>query len=134
MFWIPEDEIHIDFVRSSGAGGQNVNKTATKAQLRFRIGDSRVFFDEQKQRIRKVLYNRLNNNDEIIPSSSAERSQAQNKASVIKRFYALLKHALVIPKRRKATKPSRASKQFHLDTKKYVSRLKKLRGRVDASE
>ena len=88
---IPYDEIHIDFVRASGPGGQNVNKTATKAQLRWRVGTSRVFSPQEKERIRARLQNRINNNDEIVLSSSAERSQGQNKETVVVRLQQLVR-------------------------------------------
>lgn len=130
LFMIPFDEIHIDFVRASGPGGQNVNKTATKAQLRWRIGASRVFSSQEKEHIRARLQSRVNNNDEIVLSSSAERSQAQNKETVVKRLQQLVRRALVIPKKRTATRPTRAAKARRLDTKKHISTLKKLRKKV----
>lgn len=128
---IPHDEIHIDFVRASGPGGQNVNKTATKAQLRWRVGASRVISAQEKERIRARLRNRINNNDEIILSSSGERSQAQNKDAVLKRLQQLVRRALIVPKKRTATRPTRAAKTRRLETKKHISTLKKLRKKVN---
>ncbi|MBI5230477.1 MAG: aminoacyl-tRNA hydrolase [Candidatus Magasanikbacteria bacterium] len=127
---IPYDEIHLDFVRASGPGGQNVNKTATKAQLRWRVGVSRAFSSQEKERIRARLQNRINNNDEVVLSSSAERSQAQNKTTVVKQLQLLVRRALVIPKKRAATRPTRAAKARRLETKKHISALKELRKQV----
>ena len=129
-FSIPISELTFEYSRSSGPGGQNVNKTATKAQLRWRVGTSRVFSPQEKERIRARLQNRINNNDEIVLSSSAERSQGQNKETVVVRLQQLVRRALVIPRKRTATRPTRAAKARRLETKKHISTLKKLRKKV----
>src|SRR5512135_1852674 len=76
---VPDNELDISFVRSSGPGGQNVNKTSTKAQLRWNVGRSGAFTDEQKAAIREAAGNRLTADDEILISAEAERSQPQNR-------------------------------------------------------
>lgn len=124
---IPLSEMHIDFVRSSGPGGQNVNKVNTKAQLRWSVGASRVFSWEQKLRLRSKLKNRLNKHDEIVLWYDDERSQSQNKQKVIHLLNALVKSALKVPRRRVATKPTRASKEKRLEHKTHRSKIKRER-------
>ena len=124
---IPESEIHINFVRSSGPGGQNVNKVSTKAQLRWSVGESAVFNFWEKDRIREKLKTRLNKEDEVVVSCDDERSQAQNKAKAIHILQTIVKNALKIPKRRVATRPTRASKERRLEAKAKRSHVKKQR-------
>ncbi len=127
---IPENEIQITFARSSGAGGQNVNKTSTKAILHWSVGNSNVFTFEEKERIRMKLVNRLNNLDEIVIMSEEERSQFQNREQGIERLRTLVSQALIIPKKRRATKPTYSSKLERLETKKQHSKTKSERRNV----
>jgi ribosome-associated protein len=124
---VPETELNIDFVRSSGPGGQKVNKTASKAQLRWRVGDSAAFTPEQQQKIRERAGKRLNADDEIVLWADTERSQPQNRAAVVKRLQALVDQALTPRKVRKATRVSRAQKQKRLDDKRRNSDKKSSR-------
>ena len=124
---IPEHELHITFARSGGKGGQNVNKTSTKAIVHWRVGSSHVFSFEEKERIRTKLHTRLNNNDELVIMSEEERSQPQNRAKAIARLHVLVNQAVRVPKKRRATKPSKASKEKRLDTKKKHATVKKAR-------
>ena len=124
---IPVSEYTIEFARSGGPGGQNVNKVSSKAQLRWNVGASAVLLDEQKARVRVALKNRLTNEDEILVMAEDERSQAQNREQVIARFQELITQALFVPKKRRATKPTRSSKEKRLQSKKIVSERKKLR-------
>lgn len=124
---VPEGEISLVFVRSSGPGGQNVNKTSTKAQLRWHVGGSQAFSEEQKSAIRKVAGGRLNGRDEIVLSAEDERSQAQNRASVIQRLQQLVGRALAPKKIRKPSKVSRAQKRRRLDEKRKIGEKKSLR-------
>lgn len=124
---IPLRELQIDFARSGGPGGQNVNKTSTKVILRWRVGESHAFNDLQKARIRHKLASRLNNQDEIVIASSEERSQLQNKNNAIARLNSLVKHALIIPKARRATKPTYSSKLKRLAHKTKRSLSKRAR-------
>ena len=126
---IPESEIKMTFARSSGAGGQNVNKTSTKVILHWKVGDSVVFDDREKERIRVKLGNRLNDKDEIVIMAEEERSQLQNRAQAITRLQTLVAEALIIPKRRKPTRPTYSSKLKRLETKKQHS-IKKAGRRV----
>ncbi|OGM01496.1 hypothetical protein A2480_04375 [Candidatus Uhrbacteria bacterium RIFOXYC2_FULL_47_19] len=128
---VPEDEIKIEFVRSSGPGGQNVNKRATKAVLSWDVGASAAFSEEQKEMIRRELGNRLNSEDCIVMSSQSERSQMRNQEDVIRRLQNLVVEAITPQKERRPTKPSRVAKARRLDDKRKMGRKKDLRGKVD---
>ncbi len=124
---VPESEIQLEFVRSSGPGGQNVNKTSSKAQLRWRVGDSQAFTEEQKAAIRAYAGNRLNNEDEIVLAAQAERSQVQNREEVIRRLQELVTDALAPKKERKATRVSRSQKEQRLSEKRRIGEKKQQR-------
>lgn len=121
---VPENELVITFARSSGAGGQNVNKTSTKAIIHWSVKNSSAFSNEEKQRIREKLTNKLNNEDEIVVDSEEERSQPQNKEIAITRLNNLVINALHIPKIRRPTRPTRSSKLKRLAGKKIRSQIK----------
>lgn len=121
---IPENELNITFARSSGAGGQNVNKTSTKAIVHWPIGKSALFSEEEKNRIRTKLANRINNEDELVVISEEERSQLQNRELAVDRLQKLVAAALQVPKKRKPTKPTKASKIKRLESKKMHSQIK----------
>lgn len=124
---VPENEIHITFARSGGAGGQNVNKVSSKAIVHWRVGASRIFTDEEKMRIRIKLANRLNYADEIVIAAEEERSQPQNRALAIQRLRTLVASAIRVPKLRRPTRPTKSSKIKKLESKKKHSILKKRR-------
>ena len=127
MSGIPEHELQIDFVRSSGPGGQKVNKTSSKAQLRWNVGASASFSEEQKARIREAAGNRLNADDEIVLSADTERSQLQNRADVVARLERLVAHALTPKKERKETKVPRSQKRKRLEGKRRDAEKKRMR-------
>ena len=127
---IPAKEMKITFARSAGAGGQNVNKTATKVILRWSVGRSQVLNNEEKMRVRIKLANKINNKDEVIIMSEEERSQPQNRALAVARLQTLVNKAVQVPKKRRPTRPTLASKLKRLETKKIRSQVKAGRAKV----
>jgi len=121
------DESVFTAVRSSGSGGQNVNKVASKVTLSFDINASTILTEEQKQRISEKLANRINKNGVLQISSDAERTQWLNKKAVTGKFLLLIRQALKTERKRVATKPSFQSVQKRLDDKKRQSGKKRLR-------
>lgn len=121
---IPANEIQVSFARSSGAGGQNVNKTSTKTIVHWSVGRSHILTAEEKARIRTKLANKINNADEVVVMSEEERSQPQNRALAVARLQALVTKALHIPKHRRPTRPTRASKLRRIESKILHSRVK----------
>ena len=114
-------------VRSSGAGGQNVNKVSSKVELHFMLEESRGLTEEEKQRALKKLSSRLTNSGELILQCDESRSQHKNKEIVTQRFLELLKIALIKPKKRKKTKTPKAAKLKRLREKKKISEKKTAR-------
>lgn len=127
VFKIPPSELRVTFSRSSGAGGQNVNKTSTKATVHWSVGRSRVLSAEEKARVRAKLANRINLYDELVVSSEEERSQPQNRERAVARLESLVARALHVPKKRRPTRPTRASKERRLESKIKHSHIKATR-------
>jgi len=127
---IPEAELQIDYARSGGKGGQNVNKRSSKAQIRWNIGASKVFSGEEKDRIRHELANRINSKDEVLIESQEERSQEDNKRIGIGRLNRLIASALVVPEGRIPTKPTVGSRERRLAEKERRGRIKESRRKV----
>ena len=113
--------------RSSGPGGQNVNKTETKVELRFNVEQSNLLNDEEKALILLRLKNKINNDGFLIITVQESRSQLFNKQIAEQRFYEILTKALKKQTKRTATKPTAASNKRRLVTKKYNSKKKELR-------
>ncbi|MDT7831042.1 alternative ribosome rescue aminoacyl-tRNA hydrolase ArfB [Flavobacteriaceae bacterium S356] len=120
-------ELKFKAVRSSGAGGQHVNKVSSKVELFFDIPNSKGLSTEEKEVLQKHLSSKLTKDGILQLNASDSRSQHTNKEKVILRFFEVLKKGLVIPKKRKATKPSKASIQKRLQNKQSQSNKKVLR-------
>lgn len=118
------NEISFKAVRSSGAGGQHVNKTSSKVILNFNIENSLGLSEEEKLLLNKNLKSRLTLESELILECSETRSQHKNKELVSTRFKEIISHGIKKPKKRKKTKPSRASKFKRLREKKIHSEKK----------
>lgn len=124
---IPPDEIYYDFVRSSGPGGQNVNKVATAVQLRFDARNSKILEPEVRERLYRLAGTRVNSAGEIIIIARRFRSQQRNREDALLRLMNLIEKAGIPPKVRRKSRPTKASKARRLDAKKRRSGIKKLR-------
>ena len=124
-------ELKFKAVRSSGAGGQHVNKVASKIELIFDLQNSVGFTDEEKTVLLKNLHRKLTKEQILLLQCSESRSQHKNKEIVIERFLQIITNGLKVPKKRKATKPSKASIQKRLEKKKQQAFKKVSRKRVD---
>jgi len=113
-----ETEFTFRTSRSSGPGGQNINKVNSKVELRFSIALSQLLNDAEKQILFEKLATKINAEGELIIVSQEHRSQLQNKETAIQRFYMLLSTALTPAKKRRATKPTRGSIERRLEKKK----------------
>ena len=113
--------------RSSGPGGQNVNKVNTKVELRLNLLLTSGFSQTEKERLFDKLKNKINNEGELILISQSERTQLLNKKIVTEKFYEIVSKALTIPVRRRSTRPTISSKLKRLEEKKNRGYLKKLR-------
>ncbi len=113
--------------RSSGAGGQNVNKVETAVTVLWKVDSSEFFHDDQKILIQEKLKNRINAEGFLFLTVSESRTQLMNKNKAIEKIIDIVNKALIVPKKRTATKPSRAQKQKRLDGKKKLSDKKENR-------
>lgn len=125
--WVPLSALEISYVRSPGPGGQNVNKVATAAQLRFDLQGSPVLSDAVKARAAVLAGSRLTTEGTIVIFASRFRSQQQNRDDAIDRLVEILKHALVPPRPRRATRPTLGSQRRRLDSKVKRGETKRLR-------
>jgi ribosome-associated protein len=120
--------------RSSGPGGQNVNKVNTKVELRFNIASSTLLTDTEKEIIHEALRNRISNEGDLLIVSQSERTQLQNKKKAEDSFYRLVAKALTPKKERRATRPTKASREKRIEEKKKHSQVKTLRKINSAKE
>lgn len=131
---IGEDELHFDFIRASGPGGQKINKTASAVQLRFDASGSPSLSEDVRRRLKEIAGNAMTQEGELVIHASRFRSQRRNREGALERLIDLLRAAAKPPKRRKKTRPSRSSKERRLEKKRRRSEIKRLRRRVDPAD
>jgi ribosome-associated protein len=128
---IPAADLSWTAVRSSGPGGQNVNKVASKVDLRFDLANTAALGEAEKQRLRGLAASRLDKDGRLVVTSQATRDQSRNLEDAREKLAALVKSALTPPKKRRPTKPSRAAKARRVDDKKKRSETKQARKTPD---
>ncbi len=129
---LPIAELRFRFVRSSGPGGQHVNKSATQVELVFDVARSPSLTDAQRRRVLSALKTRIDSDGVLRLASQSTRSQLQNREDVIARFRSLLHKALKPRGKRRPTRPNAASKETRLEKKKRRSAIKRARRSTDA--
>ena len=128
---IPEEEFSWTFVRSGGPGGQNVNKVASKAVLRWNVVANRSLPDEVKARFQQQQHRRITTDGDLLLTSQRYRDQERNRLDCLDKLREMLRAAAVKPKARRKTKPSRAAKERRLADKRRRSALKSSRRGAD---
>ena len=125
---IPDEELEWKFIRSSGPGGQNVNKVASAAQLRFLLPQNASLPVAARNRLRRLAGQKIVDDGTILFKAMSERTQEANRRVALERLEALIRAALIEPKLRKKTRPTKASKERRIDSKKRRGTTKQSRG------
>ena len=126
---VPLNELVYTASRASGPGGQHVNTTDSRIQVRWNVRESAALTEAERARICKKLASRLTESGDLILASDTHRSQRRNREEVTERLAVMLREALIPPKPRKKTKPTRASREKRLDEKRKKARTKQDRGK-----
>lgn len=127
---LDDNDIQLEFIRASGPGGQNVNKVSSAVQLRFNVAGCAALNDAIRERLKKIAGRRMTAEGILIVKAQRHRSQEQNRQDAIDRLKAMIRKAIEVPKVRRPTKPSKASKQRRLATKRRRGELKRQRRMV----
>jgi len=125
---VPDEELEWKFIRSSGPGGQNVNKVASAAQLRFLLPQNTSLPVTVRNRLRRLAGQKLIDDGSILFKSMSERSQDQNRRAALERLEAMIRAAMIEPKIRKKTRPTKAAKERRIESKKRRGATKQQRG------
>lgn len=128
---INEDELHWEFVRSSGPGGQNVNKVSTAVQLRFHVLASPSLPEDVKVRLMRLAGGRITKEGELLIEAREYRYQERNRQEALRRLIQWILKAAFVPKIRRKTKPTASSREKRLEIKKHISQKKQTRGKID---
>lgn len=129
---IPDGEYELSWSRSPGPGGQNVNKLATACLLRFSVAATTLLDEAGRERLRQLAGRRLTLDDELLIDAHRHRTREANRRDAVERLAGLIEAARHVPKPRKPTRPTRASKERRIEGKKRRQTTKRLRGRIDA--
>ena len=131
---IPMSELRFRFARSSGPGGQHVNRSATRVELLFDVTGSSSLTEAQRERALKALAPYIDSDGVLHLISQTFRSQLRNRKEVVERFQTLMREAMRVPKRRHPTRPSRTAQERRLASKRRRSEIKRQRGPVRADD
>ncbi len=126
---IPMEEIEIAFTRSSGPGGQHVNKTSTQAELSFDLAHSQTIADEDRAWLLTRLATRIDSSGKLHVNAQSYRSQLRNKEAALEKLASLIAGAMERPKTRKKTRPSKSAKETRLHSKKLAGEKKRMRSK-----
>lgn len=132
--WVPRAELEFRASRSGGPGGQHVNTSSTRVELTWSVSGSPSLTEEQRARLLEKLANRIDGEGVLHIAASEHRSQHQNRDAATERFRELLREALHVPKPRKKTRPTRASREQRLQSKRRRSEVKRMRREVPRDE
>lgn len=128
---VPESEYRLAWTCAPGPGGQNVNKLATACQLRFDVGATSLLDADGRERLRRLAGRRLTQDDELLIEAHRHRTREANRRDALERLARLVATAREVPRIRKPTRPTRASQQRRVDSKKQRQTTKRLRSRVN---